>query len=121
MWWADNLWLLARSRAMLKVMIQEATEALAKYGLRWKIKSAELLVSPTVPPQDRSLTMELPTMHGTREIAEFKVGEQMAILGCMVDNTGSTETILVDRLASAERAYWSKLKVWAPARREQTK
>ena len=98
---------------MMRVMIQGTTAALAQYGLHWEIKSAEMPVSPTEPRDDRHLLMESPTMDGAREEATFKFVDALMILGCAIDGVGSPETMLQHRLAAAERAYRSKLKIWS--------
>lgn len=51
-------------------------------------------------------------MDWARDKADFKFVDTLTILGCAVDGTGSAETMLHHRLVAAERAYWSKLRLW---------
>ena len=48
-WWADNLCLLATSKALLTRKILDVIAALVEHGIYWKPSSAEILVSPNVP------------------------------------------------------------------------
>ena len=54
-WWADNFWLFAENHKELTIMLQEATEALEKLGMRWKPASMEYLYNDHVPEKDRQL------------------------------------------------------------------
>ena len=89
MWWADNLYILASTKATMRAMVEECTAALAKWGLCWKLSSAQMLVSPNVPLEDREMQFEAPIIEGTRETVIFDFVETLMVLGCPIDGVGS--------------------------------
>ena len=58
--------------------------------------------------KDKQISVCIPTRKNTQEKVCVNVVEELSILGCMVDGTGSAWIQLYHRLAVAEKAYWTK-------------
>ena len=111
-WWADNLYLVAKTATEFRCMVAEATKALHDYGLCWKAKSAELLTTPNVSEAEKDIKMDMPQKDGTVQEVTFKPVDCMRILGSMVDSMGTPQSLLQNRFAAAQRAYWTKIRLW---------
>ena len=84
-WWTDNLYLLATSRAMLRQMIIDVTEALEEHKIYWKPSSAEIMVSPTVPQNDRYMEVPAHTITGDSTTLKSRFIERISVLGNLVN------------------------------------
>ena len=78
----------------------------------WEAKSAELLTTPNVPEVEKDIKMDMPIKGGGVQEVTFKTVDCMQILGSMVDSMGTPRSLLQNRLAAAQRAYWTKIRLW---------
>lgn len=94
------------------MMVEMATKALAKWGLKCKHSSAEMLVSPNVPVEDRRLSFMAPMVEGDIRMMTSEFKENLTVLSCSLDATALPENMLKHRLALAQRAFWEKISLW---------
>ncbi len=52
--WADNIWVLAKTREELEVMVQELTEIVYGAALSWKTDSLKILASEQVDLEEET-------------------------------------------------------------------
>ena len=70
------------------------------------------MVSPTVPQADRHLEVTAPMIGGGSTKLTFRFLDSISVLGNKIDDVGSADTQLQNRLASADRAVWLKMQTW---------
>ena len=58
------------------------------------------------------MNFEAPMVECGTKTMEFEFQEMLTVLGCALDATGSPEAMLKHSLASAERAFWAKYRLW---------
>ena len=68
--------------------------------------------SPNASDTEKQIAFEMPIMGGGRQQASFRNVKSMKLLGCMVDATGTPQSLIHNRLASAQRAFWAKPRIW---------
>ena len=84
-------------------MVQELTDVIYKHKLSWKTTSLECLRTSAVVPAVDDISVKV-CEHSQ---ITFKMVDEMAVLGTVLDAKGSTSRSLEHRLLKAEANFWS--------------
>ena len=98
--WADNCFLIAKSRAAAELMAEELTNEIHAKGFRWKVSSSECLCGANFSCELISCT----SAHG--ETFSFKLVEELLALGTLLDRRGSTSTSVSHRMVQADKSFY---------------
>ena len=86
LWWADNLFLIARGHAMLQAMIRDVTLAMRAVSFIWKRESLQVLWGSTVPRAQRRTVL----IEQDGEQLVFTRVASLEVLGDVVAAEGGT-------------------------------
>jgi hypothetical protein len=102
-WWADNLFLVAKSWAELQQMINDITNILIWLRLEWKPKSLKVLPGVAAPafPSGPLRTRDL-----NGNPLDFEVVAELDVLGATVTGRGGGRAMVDRRLGAGTRCFW---------------
>ena len=103
--WADNIIVCSQDVGKLKDMMAAITRAFYRQGMFWKPKSWKHVCSNSLAGKELSWTF-----NGEHFFSEELPAMEM--LGVMLDNSASTDTMLSHRMQAADRHFASKLHVF---------
>ena len=102
--WADDLYAMAGTMNHLTRILEDMTNAIELFGMRWKEKSISIVAGPFTEykPGD----VEIISNSGIRWI--WQVVEGMEALGTWQDNRGCSEASMWHRISNANSMFYAK-------------
>lgn len=104
-WWADNLYILAKTPQEAAIMVAELTAAVTAAGLAWKPESAEVLQAPRPPHGNEG---HWHPQGGPR----FRRVRTLKVLGSEITDEADHCAELQARLRKADGVWWALDALW---------
>ena len=108
-WWADNLWLFAKSRTELAILCQESTAVVYNLRLTWKPSSLVTMHSDGCRTDS---LQELSVTSPTGDTLDYKVVESIDCLGTLLEKSGCSYASMHHRMSKAEKHFWAHSKAF---------
>ena len=97
--WADNVYFVSHKSLDVQTTAQDFTDVIVGFRLRWKPESLQLLTTDRTDLAPVQLQQ-----HGSN--LEVEIVDELAILGSVISNTGSSMPAVQHILAKATVCFW---------------